>query len=522
MKHTTESFISLYRLRFPESKIEITGEYKGDSSTMHCMCKICGFEFDLKCYRIRDGSHINGCDNCEEKLKLNLLHKKYIEKFPDSKMILVSISKNEGEMRAIAKCGLCGKQKEYEFSSLLHGKNKNGCINCVSACKTKIGEDYTTESFIKMYKEKFPESKIEIIGEYTGSERPIEYKCKICNSDYIVNKTRNLTVGMYSKGCNECNPNSMSKKKPIIEELNAEHLKNFPDSKYRAVNNIRRSNAKILAKCSECGKEMKVTIQDFMNENINHNCPIKINLDEIRGTYATKFPLSSIRIVSGYYNKKNKFIIKYECDKCGSIKEKEYKDLLDGTYKDGCYKCKPKYHIGNAPKNPVFIKDGQHYKKCTCCNLELEISNFYRRKNGSYLNECKYCLKLKAQKNRKSINARNLQRIRENPELRLNKRLRGMLKDKFDNKYRIHDRIGILGCTIQEWKLHLEAQFESWMNWDNYGNGYGKWNIDHIVPVSWFDLTIPDNQKVAFHYTNTKPISSILNSSKTNKYAGYK
>ena len=46
----------------------------------------------------------------------------------------------------------------------------------------------------------------------------------------------------------------------------------------------------------------------------------------------------------------------------------------------------------------------------------------------------------------------------------------------------------ILGCTFDEFKIHIESQFENWMSWDNYGLYNGNpnfgWDIDHIIPTS--------------------------------------
>jgi hypothetical protein len=71
----------------------------------------------------------------------------------------------------------------------------------------------------------------------------------------------------------------------------------------------------------------------------------------------------------------------------------------------------------------------------------------------------------------------------------------------------------ILGCTVEEFKLHLEKQFEQWMNWDNYGlyNGelnYG-WDIDHITPRS-FIKTEEDIAKLN-HHSNLRPLCSKIN-----------
>jgi hypothetical protein len=72
----------------------------------------------------------------------------------------------------------------------------------------------------------------------------------------------------------------------------------------------------------------------------------------------------------------------------------------------------------------------------------------------------------------------------------------------------------ILGIDYEGFKIHLEKQFEPWMNWDNYGKykigvyNYG-WDIDHIIPAS-----IAKNEEELInlnHYTNLKPLCSKIN-----------
>ena len=50
----------------------------------------------------------------------------------------------------------------------------------------------------------------------------------------------------------------------------------------------------------------------------------------------------------------------------------------------------------------------------------------------------------------------------------------------------------LVGCDINYLRNHLEKQFEPWMSWDNYGKW---WHVDHIIPVTKFDLTDPEQQK---------------------------
>ena len=71
----------------------------------------------------------------------------------------------------------------------------------------------------------------------------------------------------------------------------------------------------------------------------------------------------------------------------------------------------------------------------------------------------------------------------------------------------------ILGCSFDEFKLHLESKFETWMNWDNHGlyNGelnYG-WDIDHIIPLS---IANTEEEIIKLnHYTNLQPLCSYIN-----------
>lgn len=60
----------------------------------------------------------------------------------------------------------------------------------------------------------------------------------------------------------------------------------------------------------------------------------------------------------------------------------------------------------------------------------------------------------------------------------------------------------LLGCTYEEARQHLAAQFEEGMSWDNHG----EWEIDHIKPCASFDLTDPTQQRECFHYSNLQPL----------------
>lgn len=72
----------------------------------------------------------------------------------------------------------------------------------------------------------------------------------------------------------------------------------------------------------------------------------------------------------------------------------------------------------------------------------------------------------------------------------------------------------MLGCTIEAIKLHIEKQFKNGMDWNNYGRD---WHVDHIIPLSSFDLLNPIQYTMATHYTNLQPMSAKENRMKSSR-----
>ena len=72
-----------------------------------------------------------------------------------------------------------------------------------------------------------------------------------------------------------------------------------------------------------------------------------------------------------------------------------------------------------------------------------------------------------------------------------------------------------LGCSIPYFKKYLEAKFLPGMTWDNWG--ITGWHIDHIRPLSKFNLTDRDQFMVAANYKNMQPLWYGDNIAKSNK-----
>jgi hypothetical protein len=92
--------------------------------------------------------------------------------------------------------------------------------------------------------------------------------------------------------------------------------------------------------------------------------------------------------------------------------------------------------------------------------------------------------------------------------------IRSRLLDALSNNYRTGFAVNHLGCSIKSLRAHLESLFQPGMTWTNQG----QWHIDHIVPLSHFNLADRKELKRACHYTNLQPLWAWQNWKKNNRY----
>lgn len=73
----------------------------------------------------------------------------------------------------------------------------------------------------------------------------------------------------------------------------------------------------------------------------------------------------------------------------------------------------------------------------------------------------------------------------------------------------------LVGYTLKDLMEHLERQFSKGMTWENYG----KWHVDHIIPLSSFEYTSPDDPefKACWALTNLRPLWARENIRKRDK-----
>jgi hypothetical protein len=74
---------------------------------------------------------------------------------------------------------------------------------------------------------------------------------------------------------------------------------------------------------------------------------------------------------------------------------------------------------------------------------------------------------------------------------------------------------GLVGYTVADLMAHIERQFQGRMSWANFG----KWHVDHIVPVASFSFQSVDDPefRACWALTNLRPMWAGPNRSKAAK-----
>lgn len=114
---------------------------------------------------------------------------------------------------------------------------------------------------------------------------------------------------------------------------------------------------------------------------------------------------------------------------------------------------------------------------------------------------------------RKRINDRRKERLKSDPHFRLLNRMQIRIYHAIKTGIKSASTKKLIGCSIEDLKIHLENLFLPGMTWDNYG----LWHVDHKKPCASFDLSIPKQQFECFNYRNLQPLWAKDNMSKKDK-----
>jgi hypothetical protein len=99
------------------------------------------------------------------------------------------------------------------------------------------------------------------------------------------------------------------------------------------------------------------------------------------------------------------------------------------------------------------------------------------------------------------------------PNVKLQKILRDRLRNALKGNFKSGSAVSDLGCSIPQLKSYLESLFQQGMTWANHGK---LWHIDHIIPLSKFNLQERTQFLIACNYKNLQPLWKDDNFTKHN------
>lgn len=203
-----------------------------------------------------------------------------------------------------------------------------------------------------------------------------------------------------------------------------------------------------------------------------------------------------------------------------------------GTPQSYCMICASEITVAYARRDPE--KHRQQTKSWRLKNVEAarakRIINYYKN-HAETLAKMKARRAANPQSYRDSTRAyrqRNPEKVREyerqhrrnNKNARLAHCLRSRLREALYGRAKNGSAVQLLGCSLSDAIAFIESQFLPGMTWDNWGQGrrdQRRWHIDHIKPLSSFDLSNPEQLAAACHHTNMRPLWCDENWSKGNR-----
>jgi hypothetical protein len=209
----------------------------------------------------------------------------------------------------------------------------------------------------------------------------------------------------------------------------------------------------------------------------------------------------------------NKEIIEFrigrsKCNAC-AVADRKLKYNNDKEYRDRCNEKRRNKYNTNDDFRKKAIQDAcsfKHNKVLIKQQLKLEQELQIGLENKL----CKYCntVKLKDRFRFNRLKCRDCERDEPVDKFKRVIRSRIYLSLKKDKK-----TIEYLGCNSNEYIQWILSNNNNY-TLENHGT---EWHIDHVIPLSKFDLNDECEQYIAFNWRNTMPLSRKENLSKNNK-----
>ena len=213
-----------------------------------------------------------------------------------------------------------------------------------------------------------------------------------------------------------------------------------------------------------------------------------------------------------------------KCPKCKESKSFEHFGK-DKRSKSGlqvyCKSCRKSYREENKEnikaKNRLYRdankeKISANKKKWYELNKERKKKSdkkYYEANKEKINADCREYYRKNKKKHMRKSNAYVKNRYATDPVFKTMLKLRAQVKRLGNHKN--EKTVTTVGCSAKEfWKMNGSPSSEELKSL----------HIDHIIPLSWFDMTNEDHVRVASHHTNLQYLTADDNMAKSDRYAG--
>ena len=166
-----------------------------------------------------------------------------------------------------------------------------------------------------------------------------------------------------------------------------------------------------------------------------------------------------------------------------------------------------KYHTDDALRLKI-IKRSSDFKH----NKVIERQQFRLEEIGEDNKKCSICFTIKNQSYFRHNRLKCKDCERDDPIEKFKRVVRCRIWHSLKKNKELHT-IQYLGCTSLNYLQWLVTYNEEY-TLENRGT---VWHIDHVIPLSRFNLENIDEQMIAFNWRNTMPLASKENLAKNNK-----
>jgi len=335
-------------------------------------------------------------------------------------------------------------------------------------------------------------------------ENPENLKCNNCKKEWKPDDTDINKNGEVYKTCKYCREETKeyykNNKEKIAENPKCDRCK----KEWKPDDTDIKKSGKVYKSCKDCREQKKEYRKNNKEQMAEYNKKYRENNKEKIAEYYKERYENNKEQIAEYnknYSKNNKEKrAEYNKERYENNKEKEREKAKE-------------YSKNNKEKRAEYNKEYDKKNK----EKKAERGKEYRKNNKEKIAERlkEYCEISKCEHNkiRGVCKICNLNRYLVN----LNRtNIKRVLKSSSQNKTK--SSIKYLGCDVEYFRDYFKKKMDLWNENKEIKMNWGNIHIDHIKPISVFNLDEEDELNKCCNYTNFQPLLATDNLRKNNKW----